>query len=140
MKISIIFWSGTGNTEAMANAIKEGAESSGAEVLLKSVEKATVADAVDADVLLLGCPSMGDEVLEETEFEPYVESIEGKLRGKKIGLFGSYGWGDGQWMRDWDVRMKNAGCEFVCDSLIVNETPGEAELEQCRGFGKKAAG
>ena len=130
MKISIIFWSGTGNTEAMAEAIKEGAGSCGAEVLFKSVEKATMADTVYADVVLLGCPSMGDEVLEESEFEPYIESIEDKLQGKKVGLFGSYGWGDGQWMRDWSERMKKAGCEFVCESLIVNEMPGDAELEQ----------
>jgi len=139
MKISIIFWSGTGNTEAMAEAIKEGAENNDAEVLFKSVEKATMTDAVYADGILLGCPSMGDEVLEESEFEPYLESIEDKLQGKKVGLFGSYGWGDGQWMRDWSERMKKAGCEFVCESLIVNEMPDDAELEQCREFGKKAA-
>lgn len=138
MKVSIIFWSGTGNTEAMATSIKDGAEEAGAEVFLKSVDKATEADALDADVVLLGCPSMGDEVLEESEFEPFIEKVEGKMNNKKVALFGSYGWGDGQWMRDWDERMKKAGVVFVCESLIVNETPGTEDLEKCKDFGRKA--
>lgn len=138
MKVSIVFWSGTGNTEAMANAIKEGAEAVGAEVSIKTVDKATEADVLDADVALLGCPSMGDEVLEEAEFEPFIEKIEGKLSGKKVGLFGSYGWGDGQWMRDWDERTKKAGAVLVSESLIVNETPGNDDLVKCKEFGKNA--
>lgn len=139
MKVSIVFWSGTGNTEAMANAIKEGVEGTGAEVVLKSVDKASESDVLDADVALLGCSSMGDEVLEETEFEPFIEKIEGKVGGKKMAMFGSYGWGDGQWMRDWDERMKKAGVTLVCESLIVNETPGVDDIEKCKEFGKKAA-
>lgn len=139
MKVSIVFWSGTGNTEAMANAIGEGAGGAGAEVVLKSVDKACEADVLDADVALLGCSSMGDEVLEEAEFEPFVASIEKKIGGKKVALFGSYGWGDGQWMRDWDERMKKAGAVLVCESLIVNETPEGDDLEKCRDFGRKAA-
>ena len=139
MKISIIFWSGTGNTESMAKAIKEGAESAGAEVTLKAVDKASEADVTGADVTLLGCPSMGDEVLEDTEFDPFIESIEKKINGKKMALFGSYGWGDGQWMRDWTDRMKNAGVTLVTESLIVNETPSGSDLDLCRSFGENAA-
>jgi flavodoxin short chain len=134
MKVSIIYWSGTGNTETMAKAIKTGAESANAAVILLSVDKAGESDVLNADVVLFGCPSMGDETLEETEFEPFIVSV-----GKKIGLFGSYGWGDGQWMRDWTQRMTNAGANLVVESLIVNETPSEKDLEQCREFGKNAA-
>lgn len=138
MKVSIVYWSGTGNTQAMAEAIREGVLGTGAEVVLKSVDQASESDVLDADVALFGCPSMGDEVLEETEFEPFIEKIEGKMNNKKIALFGSYGWGDGQWMRDWDERMKKAGVVFAGESLIVNESPGTDELERCRTFGKKA--
>jgi len=135
MHINIIYWSGTGNTEAMAKFIKEGAEGAGATVSLKNVSDANVAD-VECDTLCLGCSSMGAEVLEESEFEPYIVSIESNLQGKKLALFGSYGWGDGEWMRDWDVRMKNAGATLVCDSLIVNEMP---EGSECKEFGANIA-
>jgi len=131
MQINIIFWSGTGNTQAMADFIKEGAESAGASATIKVVTQASAAD-LDCDVLCLGCPSMGAEVLEESEFEPYMISIEDSLKGKKLALFGSYGWGDGQWMREWDVRVKNAGAELVCESLIVNEMPAG---DECKAFG-----
>jgi len=135
MQINIIYWSGTGNTEAMANFIKEGAEGAGATVTLKEVSAATAAD-VDCDMLCLGCPSMGAEVLEEDAFEPYIASIEGSVSGKKLALFGSYGWGDGEWMRDFDDRMKNAGATLVTGSLIVNESP---EGDECRAFGTAIA-
>ena len=136
MQINIIYWSGTGNTEAMANFIKEGAESAGATVFLKTVSAAS-ADDINCDILVLGCPSMGDEVLEESEFEPFIASIESNLGGKKLALFGSYGWGDGQWMREWNERMENAGAELVIESLIVNEAP---EGQECKDFGAKIAG
>ena len=135
MQIKVIYWSGTGNTEAMANLIKEGAEGAGATVILKNVSEASASD-VNCDVLALGCPSMGDEVLEEGEFEPFIASIEGSIGGKKIALFGSYGWGDGGWMRDWNERMKNAGAELVVESLIVNEAPSGQE---CKDFGAAIA-
>ena len=135
MQINVIYWSGTGNTEAMANYIKEGAKGAGASVTVKNVSEASAAD-IECDVLCLGCSSMGDEVLEEAEFEPYVASIEGSLSGKKIALFGSYGWGDGQWMRDWDERMKAAGAELVHESLIVNEAPAG---DECKTFGAEIA-
>lgn len=138
MQINVIYWSGTGNTEAMANLIKQGAESGGAHVNLKSVSEATAED-VNCDVLVLGCPSMGDEVLEESEFEPFVASIEGSVAGQKIALFGSYGWGDGQWMRDWDERMKNSGAVLAVESLIVNEAPGGESEQECKAFGTNIA-
>jgi len=139
MQINVIYWSGTGNTEAMANLIKEGAESAGATVTLKNVSDAS-ADDVNCDVLVLGCPSMGDEVLEESEFEPFVASIEGNVSGKKIALFGSYGWGDGGWMRDWDERMKNAGAVLAAESLILNDAPSGVSKQECKEFGAKVAG
>ena len=139
MDVAIIYWSGSGNTEAMANLISKGAEEAGAAVSLKNVSAATPADVAAADVVLLGCPSMGDEVLEESEFEPFVESITGSVSGKKMGLFGSYGWGDGQWMRDWVDRMKGAGAALIDDGLIVNEAPDGATADACVALGKKAA-
>jgi len=131
MQINIVFWSGTGNTQAMANFIKEGAEGAGANVTVKVVSQAGLAD-LECDVLCLGCSSMGAEVLEEAEFEPYMVSIENSIKGRKLALFGSYGWGDGQWMCEWDVRVKEAGAELVCESLIVNEMPIG---DECRAFG-----
>jgi flavodoxin short chain len=134
MKINIIYWSGTGNTGAMAELIKEGAQQAGAEVAVKDVSAAADAD-LECDVLCLGCPSMGAEVLEESEFEPYIASIEGKVIGKTLALFGSYGWGDGEWMRDWTDRMKAAGATLKAESLIVNEAPEGASAEECKTFG-----
>ena len=135
MTINIIYWSGTGNTEAMAEHIKAGAEAAGATVNMKSVEDASIDD-VNCDVLALGCPSMGAEVLEETLFDPYVTSIENSVSGKNLALFGSYGWGDGEWMQDWDARMKSAGANLVAESLIVNEAPAG---DECKAFGETIA-
>ena len=145
-KIAVIYWSMSGNTEAMANAIAEGAESAGAEVDVKQVSEITVDQALEYDKLALGCPalggpSMGAEVLEESEFEPFLESIEGSLGGKKVALFGSYGWGDGQWMRDWQQRVDDANASlYHGEGLIINETPDDDGLEQCRQFGTGFAG
>jgi flavodoxin short chain len=138
MKINIIFWSGTGNTEAMAGLIKDGAEGAGAEVTSRTVDAAGE-EVLDCDLLALGCPSMGDEVLEETEFEPWITSIEGKVSGKKLALFGSYGWGDGEWMRNWEARMKAAGAALAGESLIVNEMPEGDEADRCKAFGAALA-
>jgi flavodoxin short chain len=138
MKINIIYWSGTGNTEAMAKLIEKGAQQAGAEVSLKAVPEASDAD-LEGDVLCLGCPSMGAEVLEENEFEPYIQSIEGKVAGKTLALFGSYGWGDGEWMRDWTDRMKAAGATLKAESLIVNEAPEGESADECEAFGAAIA-
>ncbi len=134
-KFTIVYWSGTGNTQQMAEAIQEGAQEAGAEVKLLSVDEASVDDVVEADVVALGCPSMGAEVLEEAEMEPFVESLEGKVSGKAMGLFGSYGWGNGEWMDDWNERMEGYGANLAVESLILNETPDDDGLEQCKEFG-----
>lgn len=138
-KISIVYWSGTGNTENMAKLIEEGAKNSGADVVAVEVADVDVDSVLNSDVLVLGCSSMGDEVLEEDEFEPFIQSIEGKVSGKKIALFGSYGWGDGQWMREWQERMKKAGATFVSDYVIVQESPEGDDAEACKALGKAVA-
>lgn len=140
MKMCIIYWSGTGNTEAMANLICEGAVSAGADVTLKEVSSASVSDIQAADIAIFGCPSMGDEILEEDEFEPFMKSVTDTLGGKKIGLFGSYDWGDGEWMRTWESDVKKAGAVLLKDGLIVNLTPAGADIDKCREFGKDIAG
>ena len=139
-KIAVIYWSMSGNTEAMANAIAEGAERAGAEVDVKQVSEITVDQALEYDKLALGCPAMGAEVLEESEFEPFFSQLEGRLSGKSVALFGSYGWGDGQWMRDWEERTDRAG-GTVCqgEGLILHETPDESGLDRCRALGAALA-
>ncbi|MDR0397108.1 MAG: flavodoxin [Oscillospiraceae bacterium] len=137
--VTIVYWSGTGNTEAMARLIMEGAQGAGASVTMLNVSEADES-ALDADVLALGCPAMGAEVLEESEFEPYIASIEGKVSGKRLALFGSYGWGDGEWMREWSSRMTSAGAILAVESLIVNESPDGSGEESCKAFGAAIAG
>ena len=136
MKVSIVYWSGTGNTEAMANAVAEGVKNAGAEAELLPVSAAD--DSVlQSDVLLF---AMGSEELEESEFEPFFSSIEGKLAGKKVGLFGSYDWGDGEWMRTWQERVVAAGGNMIEDGVIANNAPDDTALAACRALGKTAAG
>lgn len=140
MKAAVIYWSSTGNTEAMAQAVAEGAKNAGAEVDLMEVGDATTEKALSYDALALGCPAMGDEELEEGEFEPFFAELEGQLSGKKVVLFGSYDWGDGEWMRTWYERAKKAGAVLLADEgLIVNNTPEEDGLEACRELGAKLA-
>ncbi len=134
-KINIIYWSGTGNTEAMAKHIYNNCDKANTKLL--SVDKADVKDAEEADVLFLGCAAMGDEVLEESEMEPFMESIEGVISNKKIVLFGSYGWGDGQWMRDWEERIAKCGGVLVEDSIISNGEPSDEEIEKLSSLGSK---
>lgn len=139
-KMSVIYWSQTGNTEAMARAVAEGAQAAGAEVKVLEVSQASGSDVQDCDLLALGCPAMGAEVLEESEFEPFFESIEGSLSGKKVALFGSYGWGDGQWMRDWCARCEAANANIYDENgLMAHETPDGEVLEACRELGRKLA-
>ena len=140
-KAAVIYWSMSGNTEAMASAVAEGLKSAGAEVELKSVGQISAEDALGCDLLALGCPAMGAEVLEESEFEPFFSELEGKLNGRKVALFGSYGWGDGQWMRDWQDRVEAAGAELVGgEGVIANYEPDDGALEQCRQLGAALAG
>lgn len=134
MKAAVIYWSGTGNTEQMAQAI---ADAAGAELFAVSDFSGSIAD---YDRIAFGCSAMGDEVLEEDEFEPFFASIEGDLSGKTIALFGSYGWGDGEWMREWAERVRNDGAVLVNDEgLIANETPDDAALADCKDLGAKLA-
>ena len=134
-KVAVVFWSGTGNTEAMANAVGEGAGQAGAEVSVLPVSMVSADEAAGYDALALGCPAMGAEELEESEFEPFFTALEGKLSGKPVVLFGSYGWGDGQWMRDWEDRAKAAGAVLKAQPLMVNETPDDDALADCRTLG-----
>ena len=134
----IIYWSGTGNTERMAELIKEGIVQAGKNVELINVSDVNVYEVLKDEILILGCPAMGDEVLEESEFEPFIEEISSKISGKKVALFGSYGWGDGQWMRDFEERMINYGCTIIDSPLIIQNDPDGSE-EECIDFGKKIA-
>ena len=134
-KTAVIYWSGTGNTEAMAKAVAEGA---GARLF--TVSEISAGEAAGYDRLALGCPAMGAEVLEEGEFEPFMESIDGSISGKTIALFGSYGWGDGQWMREWAERVTGEGATVVNgEGLICQETPDDAMIEECKNLGKALA-
>lgn len=134
MKTAVIYWSGTGNTEAMAKAVAEGA---GVEAVQVS---AFGGDVSEFEALALGCPAMGAEELEDSEFEPFFAGIESKISGKKVALFGSYDWGDGEWMRIWADRAKAAGAEVVGgEGLICNNTPDDDALAKCRELGKQLA-
>lgn len=139
-KVAVIYWSGTGNTQQMAEAVAEGAKGAGAEVSVFSVSEISAADAAAYDHLALGCPAMGGEVLEESEFEPFFSELEGSLSGKKVVLFGSYDWGDGQWMRDWWARCDDAGANlYGTEGMIVNDAPDDAAQEACRQLGSQLA-
>lgn len=140
MSISVVYWSGTGNTQAMAEAVAEGIKEAGADADVIDVGNADAAALASENAFALGCPSMGAEQLEESEMEPFVEELEPLVSGKKILLFGSYGWGDGEWMRDWADRMKNAGAVLVREEgVIANETPDDDALSECRAAGKDLA-
>lgn len=138
-KIAVVYWSGTGNTQAMAEAIGEGIESAGAQANVISVDQASVDALAEEDVFALGCSAMGAEELEESEMEPFVAELEGKVSGKKILLFGSYGWGDGEWMRNWEEDCKTAGAVLACDPVICNDEPDDDAKEACQNLGKALA-
>jgi len=133
-KAAIIYWSGTGNTAVMASSIAAGMKSAGATVDVMEVTAAGALD--DYEKIAFGCPSMGDEVLEEIDFEPFFTSVENHLSGKKVALFGSYGWGDGQWMRDWVQRTQDTGANLMGRGLIMQEAPDE---DACTAYGKEFA-
>lgn len=135
-KVAVVYWSGTGNTQRMAEAVAEGVKNAGAEAdVLEAVNfEGSKMDSYTA--VAFGCPAMGGEQLEDSEFEPMFLSCEPLLKDRKIALFGSYGWGDGEWMRDWEETCKNAGAVLACDSVICNERPDEAALAACQALGK----
>ena len=135
-KLAVIYWSQTGNTQAMAEAVLEGARAGGADAQIFAVSEITADQAAEYPRLALGCPAMGAEVLEEAEFEPFFTELEPKLSGKRVALFGSYGWGDGQWMRDWQDRCAAAGAVLCGEGLTVNEAPDDIALAECTALGK----
>ena len=137
--ILVAFWSGTGNTEKMAELIREGAEEKGAQVECRVVSGLDADKVLSYDKIALGSPSMGDEVVEETEVEPLVEALGERVRGRRLALFGSYGWGDGEWMRQWAARMRGLGAELLDDGLIVQGAPDGEAAEKCRDFGRRLA-
>lgn len=139
-KVIVAYWSQTGNTAAMAAAIGEGITEAGKEAVVTDISSVSMDDLQAASAFALGCPAMGAEVLEEGEMEPFVTEVEAFAAGKKIGLFGSYGWGDGQWMRDWEDRMKAAGATVVGgEGVICQEAPDDEVLENCKALGKELA-
>lgn len=136
--MKIVYWSGTGNTAKMAELIGKGIVEGGKAAEIINVSDVNVEELLKDEVLVLGCSAMGDEVLEESEFEPFIDEISTKVSGKKVALFGSYGWGDGQWMRDFEERMFGYGCTIIDEPLIVQNEPDGMESE-CIEFGKKIA-
>lgn len=138
--VKIVFWSQGGNTAAMAAAVAEGVQEAGSKAEIINVSDASVADLQSMKGFALGCPAMGAEVLEEMEMEPFMCELEGSLAGKSVGLFGSYGWGDGQWMRDWEERCKAAGAAVVGgEGMICQETPDDGAIASCRALGRALA-
>ena len=133
-KVAVVYWSGTGNTQAMAEAV---ATAAGAELFTADAFSSEKMDAYDA--VGFGCPSMGSEQLEEGEFEPMFEGCKSHLNGKKVALFGSYGWGDGEWMRNWEAECLSLGANMVCECVICQETPDEEALAACEALGKALA-
>ena len=135
-KIAVIYWSGTGNTEAMARAVAEGAGVNASVFAVSDFDAAAV-DKYDA--IALGCPAMGCEVLEESEFAPFFDAVKSKLAGKKVALFGSYGWGDGEWMRSWEADCTAAGIDLAAESVTCADVPDEEALNTCRTLGAALA-
>ena len=136
--IPVIYWSGTGNTKTMSEVVADCIKSAGQEAALYEVSEITAAEAAGYDALALGCPAMGAEVLEESEFEPFFQELEGSLAGKRVALFGSYGWG-GTYMQDWEARVKDAGAELVAEGVLSLDAPDEEAVMKCMDLGKALA-
>ena len=138
-KVAVVYWSGTGNTEAMADAVAKGARAAGASAELFSAADFSAAKATGFDAFALGCPAMGSESLEDSEFEPLYDAIKGTLAGKKVALFGSYGWGDGEWMRNWEEDCAANGISLSLESVICNDAPDDEAVEACKSLGAALA-
>ena len=133
-KVAVVFWSGTGNTESMADAVVQG--SNGTKIAASDFGNEKMSE---YDAVAFGCPAMGAEELEDTEFLPMFEAVKSELGGKDIALFGSYGWGDGEWMRIWEDDCKNAGANLKTESVICTDAPDDEALEKCRALGAALA-
>lgn len=138
-KIAIVYWSGTGNTESMAYAVSEGAKGAGADTTLFTAVEFSGSQVNEYDAIAFGCPAMGAEELEETEFAPLFQDCKSSLSGKRVALFGSYGWGDGEWMRTWEDECRDCGAVIAAESVISQETPDEDALQNCRALGAALA-
>ena len=138
-RTAVVYWSDTGNTKEMADYVAEGARGAGAEVNIIEASHFGPADIAEYDAFAFGCPAMGDEILEEDVFEPMFESVEKNLSERRVGIFGSYDWGDGQWMREWADRCKAGGMDLVNDGVIANLSPGNEDAENCRNLGRLIA-
>ena len=140
MRTAVIYWSGTGNTEAMANAVAEGMKEAGAEVTMLTPDQVQAGELGGYGAIAFGCPAMGSEVLEEMDFQPMFDACKNMLSGKRVALFGSFGWGDGQWMRDWVERAQGDGAQvFGGEGLICNEAPDDDVQAACRKLGADLA-
>jgi flavodoxin short chain len=135
MSTAVVYYSLSGNTEMMAKAIAEGA---GTEDVY-SVDEAVESDVLSHSSIALGCPAMGSEELEANDFEPFMDSIASSLKGKKVALFGSYDWGDGEWMRIWQENLESMGITLIQDGLICNNEPTDDDIESCKALGKALA-
>lgn len=138
-KIAIVYWSGTGNTQAMAKLVLEGVTAAGGHADLFPAGEFSAEKAKEYAAIAFGCPSMGSEQLEETEFDPMYQSVKPELGGKAVVLFGSYGWGDGEWMRNWAEDCESAGCRMPAEPVTVNGAPEGADAEACKELGKTLA-
>ncbi|MCC6093709.1 MAG: flavodoxin [Eubacterium sp.] len=138
-KVAVVYWSSTGNTEAMANAVAEGVKAAGGDPTLLTADAFSSGEVSNYDAIAFGCPAMGAEELEDSEFRPMWDDCKPALAGKKIALFGSYGWGDGEWMRSWEDESREAGANLASESVIANEAPGDEEIENCRDLGRTLA-
>lgn len=136
--MKIVYYSSTGNTKRMAELIAEGIEAAGKNAELLDVESITADDIVNEEIIILGCPASGAEVLEEEYMEPLVKSLNGKIDGKKVALFGTWGWGNGEWMTEWEERMKSYGANLISEGFTYQESPEDA-ADECRNFGKLIA-
>lgn len=138
-KLNVVFWSGSGNTKAMADAIVKGAKDKGADAQAIEVSEISADELLNETTFALGCPSMGSEQLEEAEMEPFMEALDSKISGKNVGLFGSYGWGDGEWMNDWEDRIKEDGANLVDKGVICMAEPSDEVISECETLGAKLA-
>lgn len=138
--IYVVYWTQSGNTLAMASAVAKGIEEAGKTATLVDVSSITTSELADAAGFALGCPAMGAEVLEESQMEPFMMELDSMISGKKVALFGSYGWGDGQWMRDWEDRINADGATLINgEGVICQEAPDEEVQAECVALGKLLA-